>query len=267
MRQSGDKTTAIDKALLILNRFAPYNQELGTSEISQQLGLHKATVSRILITLARHGYLYQNPQTKKYVLGPAVTDLTRAVNQSLKNNLVQIAQPFIDDLRDSLKETVILEVLSGEHTFMAYIAEGPQLVRLAGNIGDRVPNHAAAGSKAIFAFSPPEIRRRLYNGDLERYTDNTITDPLKLHQQFKEIRIMGVSFDQEEIDEGTNAIGAPVFNHEGVPVASVVVAGPPQRINLEGQADMVSALRETAAMISARLHYKREMDKAACSAG
>ncbi len=267
MRQPGDKTSAIDKALLILAKFAPYNQELGTSEISLELGFHKATVSRILITLTRHGFLYQNPQTKKYILGPAVSDLTRAVNQSLKNSLAQIAQPFIDDLRDELKETIILEALSGEHTFMAYIAEGPQLVRLAGNIGDRVPNHAAAGAKAIFAFSPSEIRRRLYRDELKRYTANTITDPLKLHQQFKEIRIMGVSFDQEEIDEGTSAIGTPVFNHEGVPVASVVVAGPPQRIKLEGKADMVAALRETAAMISARLHYKREPSKAVGGTG
>ena len=35
---------------------------------------------------------------------------------------------------------------------MAYIAEGPRPVRLAGSIGDRLPIHAAAGAKAILAF-------------------------------------------------------------------------------------------------------------------
>ena len=116
MRQKIEKANSIDKALAILSSFAPYNQEMGTVEIGQKLGFHKATVSRILKNLARHGYLTQNSQTKKFLLGPSVMDLFRAVNQSLKTNLVFIAKPFIDDLRDSLKETVILEVLTGEST-------------------------------------------------------------------------------------------------------------------------------------------------------
>ena len=108
MRQHPEKQNAIDKALTVLSAFVPYNREMGTIEISQKLGFHKATVSRILLNLARRGFLTQNSQTKKFTLGPSVMDLSRAINQSLKSNLVQIAKPFVDDLRDRLKETIIL---------------------------------------------------------------------------------------------------------------------------------------------------------------
>lgn len=258
MRHFPQKVNSIDKALTILYCFVPYNQEMGTVEIGQRLGFHKATVSRILQTLVRHGFLSQNSQTKKFTLGPSVMDLSRAVNQSLRTNLVPIAKPFIDKLRDRLKETVILEVLSGKSTFMAYIAEGPQLVRLAGSMGDRLPTHAAAGAKAILAFSAPETVDNLLDTELKRFTKHTITDPVTLRCQLEEIREAGIAVDREEIDEGTSALAAPIFNHEETPVAAVVVAGPSQRITWGNGSEMVSALRETGAKISAQLYSKRK---------
>jgi len=257
MRQKLEKANSIDKALTILSCFTPYNQEMGTVEIGQKLGFHKATVSRILWNLAKHGFLTQNSQTKKFMLGPSVMELARAVNQSLRTNLILIAKPFVDDLRDRLKETVILEVLSGESTYMAYIAEGPRLVRLAGSVGDRVPVHAAAGAKAILAFSSSEIRRSLLNGKLHRFTTHTITDKVKLRRQLREIKALGIAFDYEEIDEGTSALGAPIFNHEETPVAAVVVAGPSQRITADLDSKMVTELKHIASKISAQLYYRK----------
>jgi len=258
MRQSSHKRNSIDKALIILTSFVPYNQELGTIEISQKLGFHKATASRILQNLVRRGFLIQNSQTKKFILGPSVIELARAVNRSLKSNLVHIAKPFVDDLRDRIKETIILEVLSGETTFMAYIAEGPRLVRLAGSIGDRVPIHASAGAKALLAFSPNDVRKRLLNVKLHRFTKYTVTDKKKLNRQLGEIRRKGVAFDLEEIDEGTSAIGAPIFNHEDKPLAALVVAGPPQRVTSNSDYHLVTELKTAAAKISAQLYYDRE---------
>jgi len=42
------RATAIEKALQILLTFAPHNQELSSTEVSDLLGFHKATTSRIL---------------------------------------------------------------------------------------------------------------------------------------------------------------------------------------------------------------------------
>ena len=261
MRPSAKKTNSIEKALEILMAFVPSNQEMGTIEISKKLGLHKATVSRILLLLTKSGFLERDKQTKKFKLGHAVIHLGLAVNQSINNNLVQIAKPYIEDLRDRVKETVILEVLSGDTTVIACIAEGPRMVRLAGNIGDRVPIHAAAGAKAILAYSNPDVRNALLDMTLPRYTEHTITERVVLLKQFKEIRRLGVSFDVEEIDEGTSAIGAPIFNHEEKPVASIVIAGPSQRITANNSLEMISALKESAAKISARLYYEKPIPK------
>ena len=256
MRQESPKNNSIEKALKILSSFGPYNQEMGTIEVSQKLGFHKATVSRILLNLTRHGFLQQNDRTKKFALGPAILELARAVNCSLRNNVLHIAKPYIDGLRDKLKETVLLEVLSGENTIIAYLAEGPRPVRLAGTIGDILPVHVAAGAKAILAYLPVEVRRRYLNGKLPRFTSKTITNPALLHGQFEDIREKGFSFDNEEHDVGINAVGAPIFNSEKKPVAALVVAGPSKRITWEKGSSIVSQIKATAADISAKLYYQ-----------
>ena len=253
MKQS--KANAIDKALTILACFLPYNKEMGTVEISQRLGLHKATASRILQTLVRHGFLSQNKETKKFLLGYTVVQLARAIGQSVKADLIPIAKPFIDSLRAELKETVTLEVRSGGSIFMAYIAEGPQLLALAGNIGERVPAHAAAGAKAIVAFSSPDMRRALLGLELERFTKNTITNPAAFARELEKIKKEGIAFDLEEVVEGTCAIGAPVFNHEVEPVGAVVVAAPRQRMARRGNSRMAKTLKETARKISTSLYH------------
>jgi DNA-binding IclR family transcriptional regulator len=250
-----EKANAIDKALIILACFLPYNKEMGTVEISQRLGLHKATASRILQTLVRHGFLIQNKETKKFALGYTVVQLARAIGQSVKADLIPIAKPFIDGLREELKETVTLEVRSGGSIFMAYIAEGPQLLALAGNVGERVPAHAAAGAKAIVAFSSPEMRSALLGQKLERFTKNTITDPGAFDREVEKIKREGIAFDQEEVVQGTCAIGAPVFNHGVEPVAAVVVAAPCQRMARSSNSNMARALKETARKISACLYH------------
>ncbi|OGP54431.1 MAG: hypothetical protein A2Y65_09615 [Deltaproteobacteria bacterium RBG_13_52_11] len=249
------KFNSIEKVIEILLAFTPYNQEMGTVEISKKLGFHKATVSRILLILMRYGFLQQNPQTKKFMLGPSITNLGWTVNQFLNTNLVYIAKSYIDDLRSTLKETIVFEVLVGNSTVMAYIAEGPQQVRIAGTIGDRLPIHAAAGAKAILAFSPPEVRDSLLNGQMPRFTPNTITDPKMFQRQLQDIRRQGFSFDNEEIDIGINAVGAPIFNYKEKPVAAVVVAGPSPRVTWDNDSPIVSPLKDTATKISAQLHY------------
>jgi len=246
---------SIEKAAKILLAFTPYNQEMGTVEISRKLGFHKSTVSRIMLTLVKYGFLQKNPRTKKFMLGPSISNLGWAVNQYHNANLVHISKPYIDELRDRVRETVVLEILATESTVMAYIAEGPRPVRIAGTIGDRLPIHAAAGAKAILAFSPPEIRDRFLKLKMPRFTPNTITDPEVLKRQLEEVRRRGFSYDNEEIDIGINAVGAPVLDYQGRAVAAVVVAGPSPRVTWDDNSPLIGPLKETAAKISAQLHY------------
>ena len=246
---------AVEKALDILIAFTPHNQEMGTVELSEKMGFHKSSTSRLLHVLARKEFLQQHPETKKFQLGPASMNLGLAIRKSLQSNLVHIAKPFMDELRDALNETIALEVFSGTNTILAGLSDGPHRINIAGNIGDILAVHAAAGAKAILAFSSSKVRDRILQEPLPRLTPNTVTDPSRLQEQFQNIIEHGISFDNEEHDIGTKAMGAPIFNYTGRPVAGIVVVGPSHRIKLEFDSPMAIHLKETAAAISSRLYY------------
>jgi DNA-binding IclR family transcriptional regulator len=253
MRKHKIKNTSIEKALKILLAFAPYNQEMSTTELSEKLGFHKATVSRTLQVLTRYGLLMQNPQTKKYMLGSTIIQLGGTASQFLRTSLIQIARPHLDGLRERLKETVAMEVLAGGNSFMAYVAEGPQRVRIAATVGEMLPKHAAAGAKAILAFSSPDIQSQIFDWSMKRFTANTIVSPKQFLRHLQVTREEGVAFDNEEIDRGVSAFGSPIFDHEGKPIAAVVVVGPSQRIALDNKSEIIRLLKDTAATISAQL--------------
>ena len=251
----GTSNTAADKILKILLSFAPHNQEKGTVEISQQLGYHTATVSRNLQILTDHGFLQKNPKTKKYGLGRSIIILWEAVRHSLNTDLIHIAKPFLDDLRNKLQESVVLETLSGDRAVIVYIAEINAPLGIRGNIGDQRLLHAAAGGKAILAFSSQHLQERILNSDLKRLTPNTMTDPVLLRENLLEIKQRGYSLDNEEVYVGIYAIGVPVFNYENIPVASVVVAGPASRMKMKNELSIVTRLKKTAKNISSQFLF------------
>lgn len=254
-------SNSIAKALDVLLCFVPDNREMGTTELSERTGYHKATTSRIVRNLAARGFLKRDSRTGKYSLGPAVFDLGRAASDSLNVDTVQVSRHLLDDLRDTLDETVVLEVPAGPWTMMAYVAQGTQRVRVAASVGEMLPLHAAAGSKAILAFLPPEVVDNLVGQGVQRFTPNTIIDGSEFSAELEKVRRRGYSTDREEMEIGTAAVGAPVFNHNGEPVAAVVVAGPAGRIAAGSGSEIVKAVTAAASAISERLGYRGGQEK------
>lgn len=256
MQHKKNTHLSLEKALKVLLSFMPYNQEAGTLELSNHLGVHKSTVSRLLRVLESYGFLQQNPQTRKFTLGPSISELGWALNESLISHLIRVAIPFVDQLRNSLEETVVLEVASGGSSIIGYMAEGPGPVRIKGTIGGRHWYHAAAGAKAILAFSSAEFREQILGKELIRCTPNTIVDRNALEREINLIRRRGFSFDNEERNIGIRAFGCAVFNHEGKPVAGLVAAGPLQRITWNRRSTFIPLLKEAANKLSEQLGYR-----------
>lgn len=249
------KHNAIEKALAILGLFAFNNQELGTLEISRELGYHKATTSRTLILLAEYGFLEQNERNRKYRLGPRIVNLGLVVTRSLKHNLIQIATPYLEDLRNRIQETVVLEVLSGKRTITAYIAEGPSIVQLGGQVGDLMPSFVTSGLKAILACSSPSEWEEFIEQGLVQRTPNSITDPDLFRKHLEQTRISGIAVDNGEHDIELHAVSAPVFNIEGKPVAAVNAVGLARRIETSVESKTAREVKRTAETISKKLYY------------
>ena len=256
MKHGTPKTSSIEKALDILMAFSPHNREMGTTDLSSRLRYHPATVNRILQILCQKGFLRQNEKSRKFTLGPSTFQLGRTIFDSLSGNLVHISTDHLIDLSEKVGETVVLEVLSHDQVVVTYIAQGNNSHSIGPRIGDRVPIHAAAGAKAMLPFYEPEKVERLLKAPLQRFAPRTITSLEVLRREIEEARRTGVAFCQEEMAEGVNAVGAPVLDHEGRPVAGVVIAGLASRVKCTTRSPMVRELKKTAKDISVLLFHE-----------
>ncbi len=244
---------SIEKALEILRAFTPENRPLRSVEISHRLGMNKATVNRILITLKKRGFVVQDDATRRYRLGPSTALLGRAVKQSLNGRLVALAKPYLDSLRDKVGETVHLEVLTGGRIFLSYSAKGIRQVTVTPRVGDQMAVNANAGAKVIMAFCPKEMVAKHLAGTLTKFTTKTVTAPSKILQEYEVIRATGLAYDKEEYDEDVHAVAAPVFNHEDRVVAAVVIIAPAFRMSSSIESGSLELLKDAATDISDRL--------------
>jgi IclR family acetate operon transcriptional repressor len=85
--------------------------ELGVTELSLRLGVHKATASRLAATLAERGFVERDPVSERYRLGFGLIGLAGAAMGSL--DLVRLTRPALEELANRTRETVNLGVRSG----------------------------------------------------------------------------------------------------------------------------------------------------------
>jgi len=94
-------------------------------------------------------------------LGKAVAELGRISTHSISTNLVNIAKPFADRLKDQIGEDVPFVALSGNKIVVVYLSICSRLLRVGFTLGEIIPPHADAGAKAILAFSDDSVRNKI----------------------------------------------------------------------------------------------------------
>jgi IclR family acetate operon transcriptional repressor len=100
-----------------------------------------------------------------------------------------------------------------------------------------------------------EVARLFREKGLPAFTQNTITDFLRLKAHLVEVREQAYAVDDEETYTGIRCVAAAIRDHRGAVVASLSISGPVQRVieaNLTVYADMAIS---ASARISARLGY------------
>ena len=85
----------VSNALRMLESFYK-SDELGVSELSRRLRLHKNNVFRLLATLEEHGYIEQSLETERYRLGTRCLELSQSFARG--NALLQRAHPILNEL-------------------------------------------------------------------------------------------------------------------------------------------------------------------------
>ncbi|KVD05228.1 IclR family transcriptional regulator [Burkholderia ubonensis] len=226
------------------------HQPIGVGELSKLLNMPKSSVQRVLMTFQEAGWLRQaGTEMTRWEIGARVVGVRP---NALKGGALQkAARQSMQDLCDLVNETVHLSIPDGT-TAMVLIEETEcrQVVRTAYSIGSVSPFHATANGLAVLAHMNDGQIDEVLGRELPKYSENTITDPVLIRAELARIRERGYSVNLGQYRHQIYAIGAPVFDSNGVVVASVCFSMPGSRFDSDKIDEWGHAVRSAANEIS-----------------
>ena len=103
---SGDEIIALSRGLTLLRQVASADAPISNRELAELTGIPKPTVSRITATLVGAGFLFQLPDSERFVLTASVLELS---NGFLRNFDIRArARPFLIELAERTSLSVHL---------------------------------------------------------------------------------------------------------------------------------------------------------------
>ena len=247
-----ESVRAVERALDVLLCFTNQTPELTMTQIADQVGIHKSTAHRLLATLENKRFIQRDPDTGIYRLGIRLLQMAYLTLE--QNDLRRLAAPLMHKLCDLYEENIDLTLLDDIDVVFVNILEGPQRVKLAAAIGQRLPAFATASGKAILGFMPEKLVRRILDRGMPKLTPYTINSPEVLFEDLTSVRERGFAISEQELEEQVNAVAAPIFNQENHPIASIAVAGPAYRLTRERMMEIGPVVVATTREISLEIN-------------
>jgi DNA-binding IclR family transcriptional regulator len=238
-------TTMLARVYAVLAAFSTGEPELSLAELTLRTKIPKPSLYRITKEMAEHGLLERSPGG--FRLGIRLFELGELV--SGRRQLRDAALPYLEELYELTHEVVNLGVLNGTDVLYYAKITGHRGLALPTRVGGRWPAHATALGKAMLAFAPQHVLRRLLASGPKHLTPYTIIDPQRLMRQLEKVRQEGAAFEFEESALGVACVAVPIFTNDRL-IAALSVSGPPMRLRPER---WESAVKRAAASVGRKL--------------
>lgn len=248
---------SIERAFKLLDILSEYPEGIQITRLSENVGLSKSTVHRLLATLINLNYVYKDPESEKYKLSYRIISLSRNLINNI--DIIPVAKPFLEALSEEVNETIHLCIEDmGEVMYVDKI-ESNQTIRMFSRVGSRAPMYCTGVGKVLLAGKDPEDYQRLAEKiEFVSKTPNTIVNKEQLEQVVGAIREQGYGLDDIENEEGIRCIAAPIFDSHGKVIASFSISGPTTRMTMERvNNELVSKVKDTSMKISRQLGYSK----------
>ena len=226
---------SVSHAIDVLEELAKAAGEVGVTELSKRLKLHKNNVFRLLATLELRGYVEQNADTEDYRLGVKALQLGQAF--VMQSNLISRATPILKKLSESIGETVSLATLQNGHVQYPISIESKRPVKVSPRIGVSFAAKQSAAGRLLTAQLPDATLAEILSA-------NTPQDAA-IKNQLSELRNSGQLIDRGAIEADVISINRIVRGSNGEVIGAIEVLVPQYRAKIEVIAPQIEQAAST----------------------
>lgn len=222
--------SALARGLAVIRAFGQGRERLTLADIAKATDLPRATVRRSLLTLQSLGYV--SSDGKHFMLTPSVLSLGYAYLSSTP--LPRAIQPTLEMVSEKTNESSSAAILDGAEIVYVARAATRRIMSVGLSAGSRLPAYCSSLGRVLLAHETPERARGLIALiKPEKLTPNTVTEPHALLAILAEVRSVGYSLVDEELEIGLRSIAVPIRNASGQVVAAMNVSAQAGRVSRE----------------------------------
>jgi DNA-binding IclR family transcriptional regulator len=243
------------RALELLELLARSSEPLSLKEIVAELGYPKSSTHSLLATLVSRGYAIRE-EPEQYRLHEACRN-GAGWRSGREAQLIAVAQPIMDSLRDEEGETVFLGVRKRDGRVKVLAkSTSRQAIKFDSDISSSDPAYCTAMGRILLAFwSPQQVDDYLGRERLIRHTSFTVTDRREIRRTLETVRKTGYALCDQEAYLGGSGVAAPVHDAAGTVVAVLNMATVTVRFEASKER-MIAATQRYARLLSAKLGFK-----------
>jgi IclR family transcriptional regulator, pca regulon regulatory protein len=245
--------TSLARGLVVIQAFTQQSPQMTISQLSVKTGLSRAAVRRCLYTLTKLGFAGAEDGSR-YSLRPRMLTLSHTYTAS--NTLSTAAQPILERMSATLRESFSVATLDGEDIVYIARTQVNRVMAVDLHIGSRLPAYCTSMGRVLLAYLPTEqLEQYLAKAVLTPHTNRTIISVEKLRLALRNVRRNGYALVDQEYEVGLRSLAVPVYAPSGRVVATVNLSGNAPRLSvLEMQSRYLNPLRNAAAELSVFLN-------------
>jgi IclR family transcriptional regulator, KDG regulon repressor len=248
----GTTIQSLARAFSILDTIGQYRDGVALADLSRAVGLHNSTAFHLTRTLVGLGCIAQDPDTKRYRIGPKIFSLAASAFDEVE--FARLVEPFLEELAMRSGETSHLAIRSGSQVVVIARCEPDSPFRITERTGMSRPVHATALGKILLSSMTEENFELLLSGlILDPLTTKTITNAGVLRREVEQARLHGVAYDDGEFHLEVRCVAVPVRTFTGQQKGALGMSAPIYRLSLGDLEKRVTMLREISDRISEAL--------------
>lgn len=244
------------RVLDLFELLGQWDAEKTHTEIAEALAIPKSSLTQLLKTLVRRGYLDYAAETKGYSIGPSIAELAQRRNKS--RELVVVAGQMLEWIKAETQESCALNFFKGDRSEVVAAVMSSHVLVTHMRLGDTAPLYATSGGKALLAFLPDDLIQE-YLGRIvfEKITSQTIDTTDQLKAELAAVRQSGTALVMGEFTPGIAGVAQPILSASGHPMASINIAVPMARFDEAVRSSCTRILGQAVATIRRQLHMAR----------
>lgn len=193
------------------------------SDLARHCELDKATAHRLLACYVRERLVRQRPGDRRYVPGPLLFELSLALPGHVA--LQRAAATHVAAAAEALGAYAFLSLRSGADFVCAANAGASSVKALAHDVGLRRPLLVSAGGVAIVLALPADQAAVVIADNMRRVQAAGEVRVKAVERMLRRSRSQGCGVHLSDVVPGVNTFGVAIRDAQGMPFASISVAG------------------------------------------